>query len=279
MAGEDDVGEDAETAPGAERPASAAFGRRRSAAPSPGKLAQVSATTAAAEGAFRNAAGLKPRGLSWGLVLCLAAIVVLGVLALINRPQIDDEAAYYVAAGVLIYCAIIADRRGWLRIGTRPLLVAFVAAFAFVGLINLYWLGSYAYWHVRAPIFSPVDPNAEDLLSFHHPWCSRWSDLRHTCFRPPSTVEVDAVGFETSSKGSVTCFRSRKHDQPSRRFIVCEEAQVPTWCTQWWSGSEILSNPSPKKTGGEARLVEAREWPTPSAKNAIGQCLKTMWGF
>ena len=95
MAGEDEAGEDVEKAPRAER---LAFGRRSGAVPSSGKLATAAAAAGRAEDALRTAVDLKPRGMSWGLVLCIAATVVLGLLALINRPQIDDDAAYYVAA-------------------------------------------------------------------------------------------------------------------------------------------------------------------------------------
>ena len=138
MAGEDEAGEDVEDAPRAERPA---FGRRSGAVPSSGKLARAAAAAGHAEDALRTAAAFKPRGLSWGLVLCIAATVVLGFLALINRPQIDDDAAYYVAAGVLIFVALMADRFGLLT-ARRPILVsilALVGAIAFSPLVDTYW--------------------------------------------------------------------------------------------------------------------------------------------
>ena len=287
MAGEDEAREGGENAQRSESPA---FGRRSAAAPSSsGKLAKVAAAAGRAEYVLRAAADLKPQGLSWGLVLCVAATVALGVLALINRPQIDDDAAYYVAAGVLIFVALIADRFGILT-ARRPVVLSvltLVGAIAYSPLVEGYWYAWAQYWKQSGPWPNPADPTIEDLLAFDHPWCDGWTD--HLWFCRKSGVLAwndgsqqpffsdEALWSESRSTATSECKRLKRLSQSARR-ILCTRSQVPVWCLEWWDGGQVKTNPQPQWSARSSPLGgDPAYQPNLPASSYPGKCVSSMW--
>lgn len=284
MAGEDEAREGGENAQRSESPA---FGRRSAAAPSSsGKLAKVAAAAGRAEYVLRAAADLKPQGLSWGLVLCVAATVALGVLALINRPQIDDDAAYYVVAGVLIFAALMADRFG-LFTARRPILlsiVTLVGVISFGPLVEGYWYAWAQYWKQSGPWPNPADPTIEDLLAFDHPWCTAWTDKRWFCRTRAESADFEEFvamqpqgTWDERSSARARCWQRRNGEGNSIRRVSCGSHSIPRWCILWWTGTLPFPNPSPNSLSLEEYYSGTPGPGLPPEHRYPGQCMKTKW--
>jgi hypothetical protein len=239
--------------------------------------------------AVDRAAALKPKGLSWGLVLCIAAIIVGGALAFISRPQIDDGAAYYFAAGVLIFAALWLERRDWLRLSSwRWLLVAvLVSVPVYRGIVEAYWYASYQVWKLRGPGQNPSDPTVEDILTFNHAWCGEWSDHVWHCWRNPdatwrnaesmSPYNDEALWSEVRVRGAVICKRLARLSVSMRR-IQCVSAGVPAWCRAWWDGGKVRPNPPPEWSAEMAILGGDPAYrPALPGPDYPGECYSTRW--
>lgn len=205
-------------------------------------------------------------------------MTTIGLTALI----LDDSAAYYIAVGVLIVCALVAARLGLLT-ARRPILVCLLllaGCVAYIPLVHLHWFASYQYWKRQAPIWGPIDPSVDDMLAFKHPWCQSWTDLRYGCFRKPAPSWVTASKSEIVESDTAVC---RLGDAPSRRQVQCSGAAVPRWCIIWWDGVGSKWNPRYRLGPHEERLIEedtlieARQWPKPTLAHPIGRCELTIW--
>lgn len=158
-------------------PSSTAFGGRRSEPPiAKGGLSRAVATTfALAANVSRSTVKLKPQGMSWGLVLCIGSTIALGLLALINRPQLDDGAAYYAAAGVILQSYLVIDRRVWWprHLIARGFLVL-SGLVILVGIVNAYWVSAYALTKSNDPNRFLFTTTQDAMLAFDNRWCQTW---------------------------------------------------------------------------------------------------------
>lgn len=284
MASGDEAGEHAETPQHAHQGGGSAFGQRL-AAPA-GRGARAAAPSAGIASALRRIAGLKPYGLSWSLGLCIVATAFLGLLALLNRPQIDDGAAYYVAAGALIFAMLMLERFG-LFTARRPILLSMIAlagAVAVGPLVEGYWYAWSLYWKHSGPWPNPADPTLSDMLAFDHPWCSAWSDGQWFCdAREDSAdfatfVAMQPGGiWEEQSNARARCWRRRGGVDRSIGRVECGSHAVPSWCTLWWNGALLVANPAPGSLGLEGADGGTPQLSLTTLPRYPGQCMTTKW--
>jgi hypothetical protein len=282
MAGEDEAGDGA---PERAAPKASGFGRRTTTHVPAGGLARAAASIERAVEALGRAASIKPKGLSWGLVLCIVAIIVWAVLALINRPRIDDGVAYYAATAAAIFSALMADRRGWLSGASwlKMLLVVFLGVVVWRGLVEVYWYGAYKARQAQGPGKFLINAGVQEMLAFDNPWCEGWFNNAWSCRLVSglnTTERAEWIShFEIVRENErVLCVASKKSVGGAAPIGSCE-ATLPSWCVEWWNGRYPMPNTKEQWINHAENMPGMIFEPNRLRREELypGKCIKTRW--
>ncbi|MEZ5926568.1 MAG: hypothetical protein R3D57_19545 [Hyphomicrobiaceae bacterium] len=239
--------------------------------------------------AIGRVAELKPTGLSWALLACVLATGVVVLLALILRPQIDDDAAFFAAAAVFISVGLLAERFDlWPR--PRPIIIGLwmiLGCAGYVALVNGYWFVAYVLTKSDDPDRFLLSTNVDALLAFDNRWCKVWMGHVWSC-KLKSDPSPPHRGFDPNKatiaqNERVLCWSYGKYMPGYSRVNYggrCR-AELPRWCREYWNGRYPVPNREPML------MMDGFDVPgtisDPEKLRALdlypGKCIKTIWGF